>query len=205
MLLWPLDVVLVGNTRTFYTVSEKGISIYALYNILLYSTKLTLIHKLNVMEWILLKLRNQQDRDINRKRICYRYDMSGDEVKALFDSGTSIIPGFTLIGHQNWIFVGYGIRGEKINIAGICLSGYNSHVMRLGWIYRLCSMEDTLKIMEDLIEEDVEKQIAHYCLLCPRVTKDDNFDFRYAVIFYEWDMLNYHGERTIPTLNRDMF
>ena len=96
-------------------------------------------------------------------------------------------------------------KGKTLKLMGMDLSEFSEDYENLtGFVYGKIKMGEQTKAME---KNMIDRIADGYCLLLPRVMKDeeDDFDQRYAVIFSDWDALGTNGKKDLPRVCTELF
>ena len=159
-----------------------------------FEKKLGLIQKLNIMNWLRDDIRTKHTNEPdNGLTGFYRYqDLT--VVRKDIESG-EVISAFTFDEGQKDFFVAYGRENESVNCCRITYSVNPRDMRECGLVYRKCIMgegEMTLKF------SDLRETVKSCCLLLPFHETNHVFDGLFGVVFDDWDVINFLGDKGLP-------
>ena len=99
----------------------------------------------------------------------------------------------------------FGKQGSKVSIVPLRRNYDGETETLIGFSYHPYELKkDT--VIKNMTTEDLKRHTSDYCVMLPFVReKDDNFSNQYAVVFDDWDVIDAHGEKNLPTLCRIEF
>ena len=166
--------------------------------------KLRLMFKTNVMNWVMdcmSQSKNNQDSESTDRdyRMYYQYN-SLEEITEKLQSG-GVLSGFTLNGLDGKIVVAYGGQRRSGIMNCVTISRINrGHFKKiLGLAFVSCTVDAQSKHLRNMNIEEVEKMIAHHCLILPLVEKD-GYHGENAIIYDDWDVGNEFFLKCLPVL-----
>ena len=169
-----------------------------------FSRKLTVIQKLNVMDWLRKSLRRKERTNHDYRRMYYRYSNIA-EVEEKFNRGLPV-SAFSMDGYPDLLFVAYGKHGPKMSCVAVLMDTFDTDSKsHCGLDYGSCTL-DTGAIIADEPKKDFEAGMSDYCLLLPDTSVTTNQDEkRYAVVYHDWDVWNCSLGKSLPVLKENLF
>ena len=99
----------------------------------------------------------------------------------------------------------FGKMGSKVTIVPLMRNYDGATATLIGFSYHQYELEKDL-VIENMTTEDLKQHTSDYCVMLPFVEeKNENFINQYAVVFDDWDMIDEHGEKSLPTLCQKEF
>ena len=188
-----------GSRERFIQV-VKAILVSMRRSVSYFVEKMTLIQKLNSFEWIKQDFRDSLsvERDI---KCFHRYD-SVQDVEKLFADGMPV-SAFTLkCGKKQEIYVRVGKRNEY-KMRPIRFHSTNQSPNMCGLHYLNCELLSNEEL--ETTKADFLYQVESYCMLLPYIKKHQTFSCQYAIVFDDWDTIDSHCKKSIPTIYDKLF
>ena len=166
--------------------------------------KMELMQKLTTMSWIADKIRRKnKGQKKEYPRMYFRYEtMEGIEERLI--EGQVLSGLTTMVDYHNYledhIWLVFGKQRSKVSIVPLWRKDNNETETLIGFSYHSYEL-DKDKVIENMTTEELKKNTSNYCVMLPFVReKDDNFNNQYAVVFDDWDVIDAHGVKRLPTL-----
>ena len=166
--------------------------------------KMELMQKLTTMSWIADKIRwKNKGKKKEYPRMYFRYE-SMEEIEERLIEGQVLSGLTTMVDDRNYledhIWLVFGKQGSKVSIVPLRRKDNDDTETLIGFSYHSYELDkDT--VIENMTTEELKKNTSDYCVMLPFVReKDDNFNNQYAVVFDDWDVIDAHGVKRLPTL-----
>ena len=188
-----------GSRERFIQV-VKAILVSMQRSVSYFVEKMTLIQKLNLFEWIKQDFRDSLsvERDIK----CFHQYDSVQDVEKLFADGMPV-SAFTLkCGEKQEIYVRVGKRNEY-KMRPIRFHSTSQSPNMCGLHYLNCELLSNDEL--ETTKADFLYQVELYCVLLPYIKKHQTFSCQYAIVFDDWDTIDSHCKKSIPTIYDKLF
>ena len=159
-----------------------------------------MLSELNLFEW--LKQDFCDSLSVERDIKCFhRYD-SVEDVEKLLTDGMPV-SAFTLkCGEEQEIYVRVGKRNEyKMRTIRFHSTSRSPNICGLHYLNcKLLSNEELETTKADFFDN-----VKFYCVLLPYIKKHQTFSCQYAIVFDDWDAIDLHCKKSIPTIYDELF
>ena len=139
----------------------------------------------------------------NYARVYFRYE-SMEEIEAKLREG-QVLSGLTTMKDEtdfleDHLWLVFGKNGSKVSIIPPRQIYDGKSDALIGFSYHQYELEKET-VFDNMDTEYLTQNTSDYCIMLPFVEKKKaTFSNQYAVVFDNWDVIDEHGEKTLPTL-----